>query len=33
VTLDRVEFGRGEVTLFFAPGRFDLTRILSDRRP
>jgi hypothetical protein len=33
VTLDRAEFGRGEVTLFFTPGRFDLSRILSDRRP
>lgn len=31
-TLDRAEFGRGEVTLFFAPGRFDLSRIFGERR-
>jgi hypothetical protein len=31
VTLDRAEFGRGEVTLFVAPGRFDLSRILGER--
>ncbi len=31
-TLDRAEFGRGEVTLFLAPGRFDLSRILGERR-
>ena len=30
LTLDRVEFGSGEVRLFFPPGRFDMRRILSD---
>ena len=29
LTLDRAEFGRGEVTLFFRAGRFDLGRILG----
>ena len=32
VTLDRAEFGRGEVTFFLSPGRFDLSRILDERR-
>jgi hypothetical protein len=31
VTLDRAEFAKREVKLFFAPGRFDLTRILGER--
>ena len=30
-TLDRAEFGRGEVTFFLTPGRFDLSRIFADR--
>jgi hypothetical protein len=30
--LDRAEFGRGEVTFFLTPGRFDLSRILEARR-
>lgn len=29
LTLDRAEFGRGEVTLFFRAGAFDLGRILG----
>jgi hypothetical protein len=29
LTLDRAEFGRGEVTLFFRAGQFDLRRILG----
>lgn len=29
LTLDRAEFGKGEVTFMFAPGRFDLGRILG----
>lgn len=32
VTLDRAEFGRGEVTFFLTPGRLDLSRILRDLR-
>ena len=31
VTLDRAEFGRGEVTFFLSPGRFELSRILAQR--
>jgi len=31
LTLDRAEFGRGEVRLFFPPGRFDMSRILGKR--
>ncbi|HET9793314.1 MAG TPA: hypothetical protein VFS34_02540 [Thermoanaerobaculia bacterium] len=31
VALDRAEFGRGEVTFFLTPGRFDLSRILEKR--
>jgi len=30
--LDRAEFGRGEVTFFLNPGRFDLSRVLDARR-
>ena len=30
LTLDRAEFARGEVRLFFPPGRFDMSRILAD---
>jgi hypothetical protein len=32
LALDRAEFGRGEVTFFLNPGRFDLSRIFEGGR-